>query len=228
MESNVHKNITSNNTTALENKLNSEQPSTIQDVKDSDLLHSDEAEDSHTEGKPSPPLTQPSLQPVIRHRSTSASTDRSASPTRSKKRAIDTMLEGEEDKECIVLEKPPPLPKRSTPPSPIKPKVSSPTSPSSSSTFIEQPLYVKGDSNYEQAGNLLGTYREYHGVLETGAPILEFLDIWIKEARPNAILVADALFDLLLEEYDPELDERLVARIPLVMNQILQRKYHPA
>lgn len=206
----------------------------------SDLRHhhpgSSDTEDSHTEGKPSPPPPPPSSAPTgpplaTRQQSPSTDTDRSASPTRSKKRAIDTMLDGEEDKECIVMEKqpPPPLPKRQTPPSPTKSKVSSSSSPLSplASTFMDRPLYIKGDVNYDQAASLLDSYRQCDGILATGAPILNFFDQWIKEVKSNYVHVADALFDLLLENYNPATDEQLVSRIPLVMNQILQKKYPP-
>lgn len=89
---------------------------------------------------------------------------------------------------------------------------------------MDTPLYIKGDANYEIAQTLLQQYRLENGALENGAPVLEFFDKWIKEIQPGAIIIADALFDLLLEEYNPTTDELLVARIPLVMNQILQRK----
>jgi hypothetical protein len=58
-----------------------------------------------------------------------------------------------------------------------------------------------------------------------GEPIQEFFDAWLRETKPNAVLVADALFSLLLEQYDPNTDGRLLARIPILMNQIVQRKY---
>lgn len=74
---------------------------------------------------------------------------------------------------------------------------------------------------------MLDQYRLGNGGLENEAPILEFFDKWIKEVKPGSVAIADALFDCLLEEYNPTTDERLVARIPLVMNQILQRKYFP-
>ena len=213
----------------------------------SDLIqHNDteEEDDSHTEGKPSPPLPPkssstglpsaiPPLLPAIqdeRRHSPSTDTDQSASLTRSKKRAIDTMLDGEEDKECIVMEKPP-LPKRQTPPSPTKSakmSSSSPSLPSSPSTFMDHAIYVKGDANYDKACALLDSYRQHEGILENGAPILDFFDQWIKEINPNSVNIVDALFDLLLEDYNPTTDEQLLSRIPLVMNQILQRKYfHP-
>lgn len=90
------------------------------------------------------------------------------------------------------------------------------------------PLYVRGDANYEAAQTILQQYRLETGELvENGAPVLEFFDKWIKEVKPGSVIIADALFDLLLEEDDPTTDERLVARIPLVMNQILQRKCLP-
>ena len=92
-------------------------------------------------------------------------------------------------------------------------------------TFLDHPLYVRGDANFDVAKDLLEEYRRGDGVLENGAPIFEFFDKWIKEVRMGSVAVADALFDLLVESYDPTTDERLVARIPLVMNQILQRKY---
>lgn len=197
---------------------------------ETDSIHSDAS--SHTEGRPSPtPATRPpQTATAIRHDSPSTETEGStASPTRSKKRAIDTMLEGEEDKECIVMEKPPPpLPKRQTPPSPSKPKpLTSPSSPSFIPTFLDQPICSPDDVNYDQACALLDSYRQHDGILEPGAPILDFFDKWIKELKPNSIFVADALFELILEHYDPSKDEPLVARIPLVMNQILQRKYVP-
>jgi hypothetical protein len=216
---------------------NANTSSSIGSIPDSDLPHSDtedyEDEDdgsSHTEGKPSPPINATnSLQPatLAQRHSPSTDTDRSTSPTRSKKRAIDTMLDGEEDKECIVMEKPPPhLPKRSTPPSPpLKSKISSSTSqPTNLIPFIDGPLYKEGDLNYDQACQLFESFRQHDGILENRSPILKFFDEWIKEVHPNSINVVDALFKLLLDNYDPTLDEQLVARIPLVMNQILQRK----
>lgn len=207
----------------------------------SDLIQqsdTEEDDDSHTEGKPSPPPKSstvlpsaiPPLLPAVRderRHSSSTDTNRSTSPTRSKKRAIDTMLDGEEDKECIVMEKPP-LPKRQTPPSPTKSaktSSSSPSSPSSPPTFMDHAIYVKGDVNYEQACALLDAYRQHEGILETGAPILDFFDQWIREVNPSSVNIVDALFDLLLENYNPTTDEQLLSRIPLVMNQILQRKY---
>lgn len=195
---------------------------------DTELFHSDAS--SHTQGRPSPDPPQFPLQTAtaIPHDSPSAETEGStASPTRSKKRAIGTMLEGEEDKECIVMEKPPPpLPKRQTPPSPSRAKLSkSPPSPTSSLTFLDQSLYTKDDNNYDQACALLDSYHQHEGILEPGAPILDFFDKWIKEQNPDSIYVADALFDLIVENYDSSKDEPLVARIPLIMNQILQRKY---
>ena len=142
------------------------------------------------------------------------------------------MLDGEEDKECInVQEKPPPpLPKRNSSKSPIKSARLVPPSPPSAitaNTFMDHPLYTKGDANHEFARGMLDQYRLGNGGLENEAPILEFFDKWIKEVKPGSVAIADALFDCLLEEYNPTTDERLVARIPLVMNQILQRKYFP-
>ena len=197
------------------------------EIHDTDSIHSDAS--SHTEGRPSPApdIPSPKTGIAIRHESPSTETEGStASPTRSKKRAIETMLEGEEDKECIVLEKhPPPLPKRQTPPSPSKPKSPvSPASPTSAPTFLDQPLCTKEDVNYDQACALLDSYRQHEGILDPRAPILDFFDKWIKDLKPNSIFVVDALFDLILETYDSSTDEPLVARVPLVMNQILQRK----
>jgi hypothetical protein len=216
------------------NKSNANTSSLIGSVPDSDLAHSDTDDyddgSSHTEGKPSPPVNATtSLQPatLAQRHSPSTDTDQSTSPTRSKKRAIDTMLDGEEDKECIVMEKPPPpLPKRSTPPEPpLKPKISSPTSSSTNMiSFIDSPLYKEGDLNYDRACQLFESHRQHEGILENGSPVLEFFDKWIKDIHPNSVNVADALFKLLLDGYDPTLDEQLVARIPLVMNQIIQRK----
>lgn len=212
---------------------NANTSSSIRPSPYSGLPHSDtedyDEESSHTEGKPSPPVNpKNSLQPekLTQRHSPSTDTDRSTSPTRSKKRAIDTMLDGEEDKECIILEKPPPQPpKRSTPPSPLKSKIS-PTTPSAVNLiqFIDCPLYKEGDLNYDHACQLFESHRQYDGSLENGSPILEFFDKWIKEIHPNSIYVADALFKLLLDNYDPTVDEQIVARIPLLMNQILQRK----
>lgn len=200
---------------------------------DTQSLHSDAS--SHTQGKPSPAPphsprrhTQTAQSTQQQHDSPSTETEGStASPTRSKKRAIDTMLEGEDDKDCIIMEKPPPpLPKRQTPPSPSRARLSrSPPSPTSSPSFLDHSLYAKDDVNYDQACALLDSYRQHEGILEPGAPILDFFDKWIKEQNPDSIYVADALFDLILENYDSSTDEPLVARIPLIMNQILQRKY---
>jgi hypothetical protein len=197
------------------------------DKHETDSIHSDIS--SHTEGKPSPaPGSPPQPGSATQQHSPSADTEGSiASPTRSKKRAIDTMLEGEEDKECIVMEKPPPpLPKRQTPPSPSKAKAPrSPPSPTAAPSYLDQPLYSKDDVGHDEACALLDSYRQHEGILEPGAPILDFFDKWIKELKLNSIAVADALFALILESYDPSTDEPLVARIPLVMNQILQRRH---
>lgn len=213
--------------------------------EEEELLHSDiteEEEESHTEGKPSPPLVSTITKSSISVTTTTTTTtkakspprDRSQShsPTRSKKRAIDTMLDGEEDKECInVQEKPPPpIPKRTSSQSPVKSARLAPPSPPSvitANTFMDHPLYIKGDANFEFAREMLDQYRLENGGLDNGGPILEFFDKWIKEIKPGSIVIADALFDLLLEDYNPTTDEPLVARIPLVMNQILQRKYSP-
>ena len=213
--------------------------------EEEEVLHSDiteEEEESQTEGKPSPPLVSTITKSSISITTTTTTTtttkaktpprDRSQShsPTRSKKRAIDTMLDGEEDKECInVQEKPPPpLPKRNSSQSPLKSARLAPPSPPSvitANTFMDQPLYTKGDANYESARDMLDQYRLENGELENEAPILGFFDKWIKEIKPGSVSIADALFDCLLDEYNPIVDDRLVARIPLVMNQILQRKY---
>jgi hypothetical protein len=242
----------------------------IADISDSELIHSDEGEeeeeeddntqeeeddedddddeqeqDSHTEGKPSPPHT-PRPRPRPRPRpqrptqifipivnKSPSVRDRSHSPTRSKKRAISTMLDGEEDKECInVAEKPaPPLPKRNTSKSPIKSTRPSPPSPAATATAItgntvlDTPLYVRGDAAYETALEMLLQYRKNsRGGLDPGEPVLVFFNEWLKESRPNLVVTVDALFDLLLEQYNPLTDDRLVVRIPLFMNQILQRK----
>lgn len=195
--------------------------------------------DSHTEGKPSPPLSplqEKTLQPATaltqQHDSPSATTDGSiGSPSRSKKRAIETMLDGEEDKECIVMEKPPPpLPKRQTPPSsPTKPKAPSPQTTSNlHMSFMDHSLYTLDDNNYMHACKLLRAYRERGGGLLTDDYVQSFFDTWVKETRTNAVQIADALFDILLESYDPATDERLLAKIPLVVNQVLQRKYRPS
>jgi hypothetical protein len=197
-------------------------------------FHSD-TEESRTEGRPSPPPQPPQQSPKSPpHNATespikspSAETEESGSShIRSKKRAIDTMLEGEEDNECISVEKQqaPPLPKRQTPPSGIKSKVSTPPSPpSNTTTFIDHPLYSKDDDCHQRVRILLEQYRQNDG-LESGMSVFDFLDKWIKETTPDAIKYADALFELLLEDYNPATDERLVARICLVMSQILQRK----
>jgi len=215
--------------------------------EEEELLHSDiteEEEESQTEGKPSPPLVSTITKSSISITTTTTTTtttkaktpprDRSQShsPIRSKKRAIDTMLDGEEDKECInVQEKPPPpLPKRTSSQSPVKSARLAPPSPPSvitANTFMDHSLYIKGDANFEFAREMLDQYRLGNGGLDNGGPILEFFDKWIKEIKPGSVVIADALFDLLLEEYHPTTDEPLVARIPLVMNQILQRKYSP-
>jgi hypothetical protein len=180
--------------------------------------------ESQTEGKPSPQLAVANQQ----HPSPSTETEGSPSPVRPKKRAIETMLDGEEDKtDCIVVEKhPPPLPtKQNTPPS--SPSAMKISSPSYTTPFIDRPLYDKGDASYDQAHAFLERYRQQGDTLESGQPILEFFDKWVKETIPNAVCTVDALFGLLLETYDPKSDAPLVARIPLVMNQILQRKYIP-
>lgn len=134
------------------------------------------------------------------------------------------MLDGEEDNtDCIVVEKhPPPLPSRPTPPSsPSAMKISSPPY---IAPFIDQPMYDKGDTHYDQAHALLGQYRQT-GTSDARDSIQRFFDRWIKELRPDDVLIADALFVLLLETYDPTTDLALMERIPLVMNQILQRRY---
>lgn len=124
-------------------------------------------------------------------------------------------------------QQPPPLPKRQTPPAGIKSKITTtpPSPPSHTATFIDQPLFSKGDRYQEEVVKLLEFYRQHDGMLESSTLIFEFLDKWIKETKPNAIIFADALFELLLEDYNPATDERLVSRICLVMSQILQRKY---
>ena len=196
------------------------------------------------------------------HISPSAPTNRSLSPTRSKKRAIETMLDGDSDEESpqqIKLSpkqhnpQPPPLPKRGSPnalttetattatttaakqtrpvsPSATKSKSTSPTSPSHPATVgpvavvpTDSPLYVRGDVHYEAARELLRGYRERGG--SVGAPVFDFFDGWVREVEVGAVSVADALFELLLEEYDPATDEALVTRIPMLITQILQRKY---
>lgn len=85
-------------------------------------------------------------------------------------------------------------------------------------------MYDKGDTHYDQAHTLLGQYRQT-GTSDARDSIQRFFDRWIKELRPDDVLIADALFVLLLETYDPTTDLALMERIPLVMNQILQRKY---
>jgi hypothetical protein len=90
---------------------------------------------------------------------------------------------------------------------------------------LDQPLCSKDDVCHDEACALLDSYRQHEGILEPGAPILDFFDKWIKELKLNSIAVADALFALILESYDPSTDEPLVARIPLVMNVILQRRH---
>lgn len=101
------------------------------------------------------------------------------------------------------------------------------SSPPYMTPFIDRPLYDKGDASYDQAHAFLERYRQQGDTLESGQPILEFFDKWLKETIPDAVFTVDALFGLLLETYDPKSDALLMARIPLVMNQILQRKYVP-
>jgi hypothetical protein len=229
MESNDNTSHTDNNDQKIDTVESSNRHKTNIESIQSDT-------DSHTEGKPSPPLATlhnslqpaPNTAPIQHHDSPSAQTDAStSSPTRSKKRAIDTMLDGEEDKECIVIEKPhPPLAKRQTPPpSPTKTKIPSPQTAPLHTYFADQTLYTLDDSNYTYAYKLLSSYRKGNGLLEKGEPIQEFFNAWLRETKPNAALVADALFTLLLEQYDPTTDERLLARIPVIMNQIVQRKF---
>src|SRR5271170_5403549 len=236
------------NTSIKDKDKDKDKPTTIiiaDSPESEELLHSDITEDeeeeeeeaeSQTEGKPSPPhipTIPTNTTPKTNNPNTSeAVRSPSLSPTRSKKRAIDTMLDGEEDKECInVQEKPPPpLPKRTSSQSPVKSARLAPPSPPSvitANTFMDHSLYIKGDANFEFAREMLDQYRLGNGGLDNGGPILEFFDKWIKEIKPGSVVIADALFDLLLEEYNPTTDEPLVARIPLVMNQILQRKYSP-
>ena len=158
------------------------------------------------------------------------STDHSNSPSKSKKRAIDTMLDGDEDRENGVGDKQgPPSLKRMTPPSPTKTKASS--SPNQLSqvlvlNFINEPLHIKGDNNYDVAYRLLQSCRRSEGVLSEEAQ--DFFEQWITEGGYNSIYVADALLVLLLEQYDPSTDVPLVHRIAVVMSQILQRKYVPS
>jgi hypothetical protein len=230
MESNDNTSHTDNNDQKIDTVESSNGHKTITEPIQSDT-------DSYTEGKSSPQLAtlHNSLQPastttpIQQHDSPSAQTDGSTgSPTRSKKRAIDTMLDGEEDKECIVIEKPhPPLPKRQTPPSsPTKTKIPSPHAITPlHMSFADTALYTRDDDDYIYAYKLLVTYRQRDEPLDIGEPIQEFFDAWLRETKPNAVFVADALFSLLLEQYDPTTDERLLARIPIIMNQIVQRKY---
>jgi hypothetical protein len=134
------------------------------------------------------------------------------------------MLEGEGDKDSIPVEKqPPPLPKRQTPPTGIKSKMLSVQPSTSHTTFVDVPLYSKDDETHQEMKKMLDSYRQ-NIASESGMSIFDFLDKWIKETWPNAIIDADGLFDLLLEDYNPATDERLVSRICLVMSQILQRK----
>lgn len=243
---------TSNN--SIENHLDATDPPTTLNTtttatttatattESSDFIHSD-TEESHTLGRPSPPppsvpapeQDEPPPPPTLHNGNKSSSPEIEgslSSNTRSKKRAIDTMLEeeGKEgDKQPIDQERqqqPPPLPKRQTPPAGIKSKIATtpPSPPSRTATFIDQPLFSKGDRYQEEVAKLLELYRQHDGMRESSTLIFEFLDKWIKETKPNAIIFADALFELLLENYNPATDERLVSRICLVMSQILQRK----
>jgi hypothetical protein len=221
---------TSFNTNKQQNQQQSQQQNQQQSTSNSNRGNQSDS-DSHTEGKPSPQAL-PRLAPAARQSTPSTETDGSSSPTRSKKRAIATMLDGDEDKECIVVEKqaPPPLPKRQIDPpmSPISPTHSTRSPPASpGNTYLDHPLYTKDDDHYDVALKLLQGYRDSDGILENGAPILDFFDQWIKESKVGLICVADALFELLLETYEPATDVALISRIPLIMTQILQRKYNP-
>jgi hypothetical protein len=86
------------------------------------------------------------------------------------------------------------------------------------------PLYVTGDAWSEAARELLAGYRERKGGMD--APVFDFFDGWVREVDGGeGVFIADALFEQLLEEYDPEMDGALVTRIPILITQILQRKY---
>ena len=77
--------------------------------------------------------------------------------------------------------------------------------------------------HYEAARELLRGYRERGGGVD--APVFDFFDGWVREVEVGAVGIADALFDLLLEEYDPTTDEALVTRVPILITLILQQKY---
>lgn len=87
------------------------------------------------------------------------------------------------------------------------------------------PLYVLGDEAFERAQELLAGYRERGGTVD--APVFDLFDAWVREIDPDAVFVVDALFDTILQDYEPEIDGALVTRIPILITQILQRKSIP-
>lgn len=244
IENNFDKNISSNQAHHPSPHKNLQQHQIPSDS--TEPIHSDSDDESYTAGRPSPePLTQkPKPQHPLSTESSSlpnvtgspikSSPSPESSPTspiRSKKRAIGTMLEGEDSKECISVERQPapPLPKRQTPPTGIKAKMATTmASPPLSSyvTFIDLPMYLRDEESHQEMRKMLDSYRQGDGK-DSGMSIFDFLDKWIKETWPNAIKHADGLFEILIEDYHPATDERLVARICLVMSQILQRKSFP-
>jgi hypothetical protein len=129
----------------------------------------------------------------------------------SKKRAIDTMLADDPQKD----DGPPPLPKRQTPPNPARHKPALPLS------FLDHALSPE-DATRDRAQALLDGFRLDRGLADSD-PIPVLFDRWVREIEPDGILVVDALFDLLLSGAQPD-DDPLVARVPLLMNQILQRR----
>jgi hypothetical protein len=71
----------------------------------------------------------------------------------------------------------------------------------------------------------LAGYRERGGTVD--APVFDLFDAWVREIDPDAVHVVDALFDTILQDYEPEIDGALVTRIPILITQILQRKSIP-
>jgi hypothetical protein len=90
----------------------------------------------------------------------------------------------------------------------------------------DSPLYVPGDEAFERAQQLLAGYREKGGIVD--APVFDLFDAWVREIDPDAVFVVDALFDTILQDYEPEIDGALITRIPILITQILQRKSIPS
>jgi hypothetical protein len=131
------------------------------------------------------------------------------------------MLEDDPGKNHGKDDVPPPLPKRQTPPAAVRAAPTSPPASVNANNFLDASPYRPEDRYFEQAETFLKEYRE-----NRNAPaVSQFLENCIKQTLPNRLAVLDALFDMLCQNYDPELYETLVPRLSHMMNQILERTY---